>query len=54
MPLFKVEGTKEGRPNIAEHAPSATKADWVAAFYRESGYKVSITEVTTPLTSGSL
>ena len=54
MPIFKVEGTKEGSPTIAEHASSATKADWVAAFYREAGYRVTITEVTTPLTSGSL
>jgi hypothetical protein len=52
MPIFRIEGTK-GDHQIAEQAPSATKADWVAAFYREAGYKVTITEVT-PLTSGSL
>lgn len=51
MPIYKVEGVK-GDHRISEQAPSATKADWVAAFYRESGYKVTITEVT-PLTSGS-
>ena len=53
MPLFRIEGTKEGSPTIAEQVPSATKADWVAAYYREHGYRVTITEVT-PLTSGSL
>jgi len=52
MPIYKIVGTKENGPTISEHASSATKADWVAAFYRESGYKVTITEVT-PLTSGS-
>ena len=52
MPIYRVEGTKDGVPTISEHAPSATKADWVAAYYREAGYTVKITEVT-PLTSGS-
>ncbi len=51
MPIFKVEGVK-GDHRISEHASSETKAGWVAAFYVEAGYKVTITEVT-PLT-GSL
>ena len=46
MPIYKVEGTKEGSPTISEHATSETKAGWVAAFYVEAGYKVTITEVT--------
>ncbi len=52
MPLYKVEGVK-GDHAISELATSETKAGWVAAFYVEAGYKVTITEVT-PLTSGSL
>ena len=45
MPIFKVEGVK-GDHVISEHASSETKAGWVAAFYVEAGYKVTITEVT--------
>jgi hypothetical protein len=48
MPIFEIKGTK-GDHIISEHATSETKAEWVAAFYRESGYSVTIT----PLTSGS-
>ena len=49
MPIYKVEGVK-GDHVISEHATSETKAGWVAAFYVEAGYQVTIT----PLTSGSL
>jgi len=52
MPIFEIKGTK-GDHVISEQATSETKAGWVAAFYVEAGYKVTITEVT-PLTSGSL
>jgi hypothetical protein len=49
MPIYKVEGVK-GDHRISEQASSETKAHWVAAFYVEAGYEVTIT----PLTSGSL
>ena len=56
MPTYKIIGVKEGKDGpmtIGEHAVSAVKADWIAAYYREHGYKVTIQEVT-PLTSGSI
>ena len=56
MPTYKIIGVKEGKDGpmtIGEHAISAVKADWIAAYYREHGYKVTIQEVT-PLTSGSI
>jgi hypothetical protein len=53
MPVYKIEGVK-GDHKIAEQAHSLTKAQWVAAAYVEHGYKVTIQEVTTPLTSGSI
>jgi len=49
MPTYKVTGVKEGTNGpitISEYAPSATKADWVAAYYVEHGYKVKVEEVT--------
>ena len=49
MPIFEIKGTK-GDHVISEQATSETKAGWVAAFYVEAGYEVTIT----PLTSGSL
>jgi len=49
MQIFEIKGIK-GDHVISERATSETKADWVAAFYRESGYQVTIT----PLTSGSV
>jgi len=49
MPTYKIIGVKEGKDGpiiIGEHAVSAVKADWVAAYYREHGYEVTIQEVT--------
>jgi len=49
MPIFEVKGIK-GDHVISEQVPSETKAGWVAAYYIEAGYSVTIT----PLTSGSI
>ena len=49
MPTYKIIGVKEGKDGpmtIGEHAISAVKADWIAAYYREHGYAVTIQEVT--------
>lgn len=45
MPIFEIKGTK-GERTIREQAHSETKAGWVAAFYKEHGYEVTITKVT--------
>lgn len=45
MPQYEIKGVKGDR-TIREQAPSMTKADWVAAYYREHGYEVTIIEVT--------
>ena len=45
MPTFKITGTKDGKDGpitIGEHAISAVKADWIAAYYREHGYEVTM------------
>lgn len=49
MPVYEIKGVK-GDHVISEMVASATKADWIAAYYKESGYFVTVT----PLTSGSL
>ena len=49
MPIYKISGTKDGKDGpitIGEHAVSQVKAEWVAAYYREHGYQVTIQEVT--------
>ena len=47
MPTYRISGVKEGSNGpieISETAPSLTRAEWVAAHYREHGYKVTINE----------
>ena len=48
MPIYKIVGTKEGKDGpilIGEHAISQVKAEWIAAYYREHGYAVTIEPV---------